>query len=115
MVSMLTRAIPMLLYAQGTTVSNATTGVSTLNFHSIDLNAYLYKEKQTMAKMAAVLGNVTGAAYWKASAEALLPLLQSTFFHVSPVDGSGFYQDKFFNGTALDIQGCEGVYSPSEY
>ena len=47
-------------------------------------------------------------AYWKASADALLPLLQTTFFHVSEVDGSGYYQDKYFNGTALNIQGCEG-------
>ena len=46
--------------------SNATSGISSFNFHSIDLNAYLYKEKRTLAKMATVLGNSSGAAHWTA-------------------------------------------------
>ena len=43
---------------------NDSTGVSSFNFHSIDLNAYLYKEKRTLAAMAAVLGNSSGAQVW---------------------------------------------------
>ena len=48
-------------FMNGHSIQNSTTGVSTLDSHSIDLNAYLYKEKRTMSDMAAVLGNKTGA------------------------------------------------------
>jgi hypothetical protein len=49
-------------------VANETTGVRTFDFHSVDLNAYLYKEKRTLAAMAAALGNASGARHWTAQA-----------------------------------------------
>jgi hypothetical protein len=64
--------------------TQGTTGVRTFNFHSIDLNAYLYREKRTLAKMAAVLGNGTAGAAWTTEAEALLPVLQAYFYKPDP-------------------------------
>lgn len=88
---------------------NDSTGVSSFNFHSIDLNAYLYKEKRTLAAMATVLGNSTGAQHWTAEADALLPRLQSYFFKPDgKAEGGGFFQDRYFNGTFVPVQGCEG-------
>ena len=89
-------------------VSNKTTGVRSFNFHSIDLNAYLYREKRTLAKMATVLGNTSGAAHWTAQADELLPRLQERFYKPDPSGKGGFFQDRYFNGTFLDEQGCEG-------
>ena len=43
----------------------------TFDFHSIDLNSYLYREKLTLAAMATALGNRSGAAHWRAEASAL--------------------------------------------
>ena len=83
--------------------------MSTFNFHSIDLNSYLYMEKRTLAKMAAVLGNTSGAAHWAGQADTLLPRLQQHFYKPDPSgNGGGFFQDRYFNGTFLDEQGCEG-------
>jgi hypothetical protein len=86
---------------------NDSTGVSSFNFHSIDLNAYLYKEKRTLAAMATALGNSSGAKHWTAEADALLPRLQAYFF--KPDDsatGGGFFQDRYFNGTFVPVQVC---------
>jgi len=88
---------------------NATSHVSTLDFWSTDLNSYLYLEKVTLAAMAQELGNATGSRHWAAEAAALLPRLRSTFFvpGASAAEG-GFFQDVYFNGTAMPVQGCEG-------
>lgn len=91
------------------TVKNSTTGVATFNFWSIDLNAYLYREKIVMAKLATVLGNTSGAKYWTTSANDLLQQIQNTFFVQSTQNQSmGFFEDIYFNNTSLNIQGCEG-------
>merc|ERR1712061_846865 len=82
--------------------------VRTLDFWSIDLNAYLYKDKRTMASMAAALGNTSGAHMWNTSANVLLPRLQSTFYVHDASNERGFFQDRYINGTALPVQGCEG-------
>jgi putative isomerase len=75
-------------------VSNKTTGVHSFDFHSIDLNAYLYKEKRTLATMAAVLGNASGVRHWTAQADTLRPRLQQYFYNPDPGGGSGWFQDK---------------------
>eukprot|EP00928_Gymnodinium_smaydae_P076137 TRINITY_DN59124_c0_g1_i1.p1 TRINITY_DN59124_c0_g1~~TRINITY_DN59124_c0_g1_i1.p1 ORF type:complete len:362 (+),score=50.47 TRINITY_DN59124_c0_g1_i1:3-1088(+) len=96
--------------------TNATTHVSALNFHSIDLNAYLYREKRVMAKMATVLNNASAAHMWTAQADALLPRLQSYFFVPTP---DAFFQDIYYTsapmnlgnrtaGQPVPVQGCEG-------
>ncbi|CAE7826383.1 ygjK [Symbiodinium sp. CCMP2592] len=87
-------------------ISNASSRVTTLDFWSIDLNSYLYKDKLTLFAMADALGMVQEARDWKAAAEALLPKLRQTFF--VPDGRAGFFSDVYFNGTALPIEGCEG-------
>lgn len=81
--------------------------VRTLDFWSIDLNAYLYKEKRTMASIAATLGNSSGAQMWNTSAADLLPRLQTSFY-VSDEKQHGFFQDRYINGSVVPIQGSEG-------
>jgi hypothetical protein len=92
--------------------SNKTSGVSSFNFHSIDLNAYLYKEKRTLAAMAKVLGNASGARHWTAEADALLPRLQQHFFKPDASGGGGFFQDRYFNGSFVPVQVTETDLAP---
>ena len=80
----------------------------TFDFHSIDLNSYLYREKLTLAAMATALGNRSGAAHWRAEASALLPILQQHFYKPDAAGGGGFFQDRYFNGSFVAVQGCEG-------
>jgi len=89
-------------------VTNHSTGVRTFDFHSVDLNSYLYREKLTLAAMATALGNRSGAAHWSAEASALLPILQQHFFKPDAAGGGGFFQDRYFNGSFVAVQGCEG-------
>mmetsp|Transcript_46938 Transcript_46938/g.109862 ORF Transcript_46938/g.109862 Transcript_46938/m.109862 type:complete len:263 (+) Transcript_46938:1-789(+) len=100
------------------TVTNTSTQVRTLDFWSIDLNAYLLEDKLTLSAMAHELGFETEARSWDASAAILRVRLQETFFVAgkgSPSQRStevgartGFFSDVYFNGTALPIRGCEG-------
>ena len=79
----------------------------TFDFWSVDLNSYLYREKVVLTQMAAVLGNATGAAYWQAAAETQRPRLQDMFYVPGPA-GTSFFQDRYFNGSSVQVQGCEG-------
>ena len=104
--------------------SNASSHVSAFNFHSVDLNSYLYRDKLTLAKMAKVLGNVSAASMWSRQAAALLPRLQKYFFNPSGGGNSSyqkspFFQDKYYTtagknlqrrsaGQFVPVQGCEG-------
>ena len=87
-------------------ISNTSTHVTTLDFWSVDLNSYLYKEKRLLSKMAAVLDRPSEAAGWLEAAEALLVRLRAIFFVEN--DRAGFFSDVYFNGSALPIKGCEG-------
>ena len=81
------------------------------------MNSYLYREKRVMGRMAALLGNASGAAYWTAGAEALLPRLRSMFYvppaaaptgDAAAADSGAFFQDRYFNGSAVPVRGAEG-------
>ncbi|CAJ1406111.1 unnamed protein product [Effrenium voratum] len=87
-------------------VTNTSTHVTTLDFWSIDLNAYLYYEKRLLSRMAMAQGLQEDARRWDAAAEALALKLQ--IFFVPMGDRNGFFSDVYFNGTALPIKGCEG-------
>eukprot|EP00931_Biecheleriopsis_adriatica_P101701 TRINITY_DN76786_c0_g1_i1.p1 TRINITY_DN76786_c0_g1~~TRINITY_DN76786_c0_g1_i1.p1 ORF type:complete len:722 (+),score=150.56 TRINITY_DN76786_c0_g1_i1:36-2168(+) len=89
------------------TVANSSSHVSTLDFWSVDLNSYLYHEKNVLASMAGQLGLPAASQRWARAAEELLPRLQDAFF-VAGSQGRGFFQDVYFNGSALPIQGSEG-------
>jgi len=93
-------------YAAGRT--NTSSHVTTLDFWSVDLNAYLYREKKVLASMADALGDPHGSAFWTAEAKALLLRLQSTFFESGRLPHTGFFQDRYFNGSVVPVQGCEG-------
>merc|ERR1712151_5184 len=97
-------------------VSNQTSHISAFNFHSVDLNSNLYRDKRTMAEIAKVLKNTTGFNLWSAQADALLPRLQSYFFVPS---SEPFFQDIYYTtastnlqnrttGQPVPVQGCEG-------
>jgi hypothetical protein len=81
--------------------------IPTFDFWSIDMNAYLYREKVVMAEMAKLLGNTSGHAYWSADATVLLPRLRKMFYVPSTTPGvsgggaRGFFQDRYFNGEQL--------------
>lgn len=93
-------------YAQS--VSNSTSQVTTLNFWSIDLNAYLYREKRVLSDVARAVGDAAAADRWAHEADELLPRLQQTFYQPGPSPTNGFFQDRYLNGTILPVQGCEG-------
>jgi len=90
-------------------VRNQSTQVNALDFWSIDLNSYLYLDKRVLALAADKLGNSSAAAAWSASADALRSRLQQVFYVAdSGSADSGFFQDRYMNGTAVPVQGCEG-------
>jgi hypothetical protein len=104
----------------------------TYDFWSVDINAYLYREKGVLAQMATLLHNTSGAAYWKADAAQLLPRLREMFYVPAAAPSSpsspatvaastsnrtpkapkapkaGFFQDRFFNQSMMPVRGCEG-------
>lgn len=61
-----------------------------LNQESVDLNAYLYREKLYLASIARVLKNKKASTQWKREAAALKPLINKTFYDTA----SGYYYDK---------------------
>ena len=74
----------------------------TYDFWSIDINAYLYREKLVLARMASLLGNNTGAAHWTADASQLLPRLRDMFYVQDDGDSArGFFHDRCFNQTVV--------------
>lgn len=91
-----------------TSITNASSHVTTLNFWSIDLNAHLYKEKRILGRLALTLGDASASNRWNVDAARLLPILQSTFFQQGRGDQDGFFQDRYLNGSAVPVKGCEG-------
>ena len=65
--------------------------------------------------MAIELGNTSGAAHWTSEADQLLPRLQAYFWKPDPTGPGGFFQDRFFNGSFVPVQGCEGYACVSAY
>ena len=46
--------------------------------------------------------------YWTTEADELLPRLQDHFYKPDVSGSGGFFQDRYFNGTFVPVQGCEG-------
>mgnify|MGYP000125907685 CR=1 FL=1 len=61
-----------------------------LNQESVDLNVYLYAEKNYLSKIAHALGKRRKAVNWNTSATALQQLIQTNFYHAE----KGFFYDK---------------------
>ncbi len=81
------------------------TGAWSLNQESVDLNAYLYKEKIYLADMAGILGIQNEKDKFLAEAARLKIKINSTFY--SPA--KGFYYDRGINsGNFSTVEGPEG-------
>lgn len=76
-----------------------------LNQESVDLNAYLYREKLYLSGIAAILNRKKEAAQWKRDATGLKPLINKAFYD----DSSGFYYDKRMDKPGfIAVDGPEG-------
>lgn len=83
-------------------------GAHSLNQESVDLNAYLYREKIYLQMMAAELGKTTDAKQYEQQAEKLKTQISRLMY--DPADG--FFYDISLPSTAqIKIQGPEG-WSP---
>ena len=58
-------------------------GAWSLDQESVDLNAYLYREKIALASLAAAMGRDNEAAQWQAQAEALAQKIRDTMYDPS--------------------------------
>lgn len=75
-----------------------------LNQESVDLNAYLYAEKEYLAKIADALSLPQEAKHWR---KQLLPLkkqIDTAFYHIE----RGFYYDRLMDGQWIAAEGPEG-------
>ncbi|ELX11313.1 glycosidases superfamily protein [Janthinobacterium sp. HH01] len=68
---------------------------------SVDLNAFLYREKLILADIAQELGDQAAARTWREQAAQLRDLINASFF--DPV--SGFYYDRQLGGKLLTMRG----------
>jgi putative isomerase len=76
-----------------------------LNQESVDLNAYLYKEKLYLSEIASALGNQKAAIKWKREAAALKPLINRSFYDAA----RGYYYDKRMDRPGyISVDGPEG-------
>jgi putative isomerase len=75
-----------------------------LNQESVDLNAYLYAEKDYLSKIAFAIGLNQEASQWKAQRPFLKKLINDTFYN----QHKGFYYDKLIDGSWVEVTGPEG-------
>lgn len=79
--------------------------VFSLNQESVDLNSYLYAEKNYLAKMAEVLKAKTDMNTFKLQAKALKKKIQQQFFDQE----TGWFYDTSIDGKQfVRVMGCEG-------
>lgn len=76
-----------------------------LNQESVDLNAYLFAEKNYLSQLAAVIGHHKEAKEWKNSTNGLAAKINQRFYD----DDKGYYYDKLLNKQEpIAIEGPEG-------
>lgn len=76
-----------------------------LSQESVDLNAYLYREKLYLAEIATALNYRKEAEKWKQEAAHLKPLINSAFYDVA----SNYYYDRRMDGDGfVRVDGPEG-------
>ncbi|MCE7996448.1 MAG: glycoside hydrolase [Roseivirga sp.] len=76
-----------------------------LNQESVDLNAYLYAEKQYLSQMAEVLGFIEDKTALDQEAEALKDAIGANFYS----EEAGYFYDKVISSTELkQVEGTEG-------
>lgn len=80
-------------------------GAWSMDQESVDLNAYLYREKMALAVMAEAVGEPGEAARWREDAAALKSRIRKEMFD----ERSGWFYDIAIDGSAIiPVQGPEG-------
>lgn len=75
-----------------------------LDQESVDLNAYLYAEKEYLAKIAEVLGMHQESKQWLGQRKHLAKQINARFYHIE----KGYYYDRLINGEWITAEGPEG-------
>ncbi|SDK25847.1 putative isomerase [Pedobacter sp. ok626] len=75
-----------------------------LNQESVDLNAYLYTEKEYLAKIAAILGLKDQAIEWRKQLAPLKKQIDATFYD----ETKSYYYDRLMDGQWITAEGPEG-------
>lgn len=80
-------------------------GAWSMDQESVDLNAYLYKEKLDLAQVAAVLGKTRDHAQWLKEAATMKAVIQSRMFDKTR---GYFFDSKLGTGDSERVYGSEG-------
>lgn len=89
----------------GSAIVQNSDGAFSLNQESVDLNAYLYAEKQFLIKIGEVLEKSDDVRKFQSQSETLKKKIQSQFFDQK----TGWFYDTSLNGdTYIDVMGSEG-------
>ncbi|QNN45311.1 glycoside hydrolase [Thermomonas brevis] len=80
-------------------------GAWSLDQESVDLNAYLYREKLDLAELADVLGKRDEAAAWRRDAEAMKARIGNRFFDAA---AGWFFDARLGSGEHVRVFGSEG-------
>jgi putative isomerase len=80
-------------------------GAWSMNQESVDLNAYLYREKLDLAEIAAVLGKAADQRQWIKEATAMQGLIQTRMFDKTR---GYFFDAKLGTGELVHVYGSEG-------
>jgi putative isomerase len=75
-----------------------------LDQESVDLNAYLYAEKEYLAKIAEALGLQQESKQWRSQRKALAKQINARFYHAE----KGYYYDRLIDGQWITAEGPEG-------
>lgn len=75
-----------------------------LDQESVDLNAYLYAEKEYLAKIAEALGLQQESKQWRSQRKALAKQINTRFYHAE----KGYYYDRLIDGQWITAEGPEG-------
>lgn len=87
------------------TILNSGEQAYSLNQESVDLNSYLFAEKQYLANMADILGDSLDAQQFRQQAKELQEKIRSQFFDA---ESGWFYDTDMAGGAFIKVMGCEG-------
>ena len=80
-------------------------GAWSMDQESVDLNAYLYKEKLDLAQVAAILGKAADQAQWLKEAATMKAVIQTRMFDKTR---GYFFDSKLGSGEPVRVYGSEG-------
>lgn len=80
-------------------------GAWSLDQESVDLNAYLYREKHDLAELAGILGRTAERDAWRREAEAMKQRIGTRFFDAA---AGWFFDVRLGTGERIGVYGSEG-------